>query len=304
MRLVTCLPLSRRAEELGAQRLPHRGPQRHALDPLCAPVGRDLRCRDAPHLLVVGLEEVVVEAPAVVGDHVALERVLVLRGPHLGPQVREPAEDRFERAEVLERVHRLDRVVVQLAAVVDAAHARSAQELVGAEDLEPEVVDRLHLGEEAVATDVEAPTVAFRGAADATDDRVALEHGRDHAPLGEHVGRGEPGGAGADDDDVVVGRGGVSRPWRGGGRGVGHGEGAPVRLGNSMSATAQAADVPRRGARRLYGSGLEDQGFEQSARRKTCDVRDAHGARPTPARFARRVTRCVAHRRARPCRPG
>ena len=36
-----------------------------------------------------------------------------------------------------------DRVVVELAAVVDAAQARPAQEVVGAEDLEPQVLDRL-----------------------------------------------------------------------------------------------------------------------------------------------------------------
>ena len=101
----------------------------------------------------------------------------------------------------------IDRVVVELLAVVDAAHARAAQEVVLAEDLEPQVVDRLHLGEEPVAADVEAPAVAHGGAADAADDVVGLEHGRGHAPLGEHVRGGEPGGAGTDDHDVVSGFG-------------------------------------------------------------------------------------------------
>ena len=98
-----------------------------------------------------------------------------------------------------------DRVVVELPAVVDAAQARAAEEVVLTEDLEPQVVDRLHLREEPVATDVEAPAVAHRGAADAADDVVGLEHRGGDAPLGEHVGGGEPGGAGTDDHDLVSG---------------------------------------------------------------------------------------------------
>ena len=49
--------------------------------------------------------------------------------------------------------------------------------LVG-EDLVPERLDLLHLGEEAVAADVEAPAVALDGPADAADDVVGLEDGR------------------------------------------------------------------------------------------------------------------------------
>ncbi len=203
------LALVAAADHLGPDRLPHRGEEGHALDALCAPVGRDLRRGDAPDLLVVGLEEVVVEAPAVVGDDVALERVLVLRRTDLRPHVREAAEHRLDRTEVLQRVQRLDRVVVELAAVVDVAHPRAAQEVVGPEDLEPQVVDRLHLGEEPVATDVEAPAVAHRGTADPADDLLGLEHLRSDAPLRQHVGRGEAGRSGSDDDDVVIGAGGL-----------------------------------------------------------------------------------------------
>src|SRR5690606_41209217 len=52
-----------------------------ALPILGAPVGPDLRRRHAPDLLAVGLEEVLVEAPAVVGGDVALERRHVLGRP-------------------------------------------------------------------------------------------------------------------------------------------------------------------------------------------------------------------------------
>ena len=70
----------------------------------------------------------------------------------------------------------------------------------------PERLDLGHLGEEAVAADVEAPAVALDGAADAADDVSASSTVDVLAPLAQLVGGGQPGGAGADDDDVVRGR--------------------------------------------------------------------------------------------------
>ena len=96
--------------------------------------------------------------------------------------VRADAAHRLDRAEVRSAFIGFERVVVELAAVVDAAHPGPLEELVGAEDLEPEVVDRLDLGEEPVAADVEAPAVALDGAADPADDVVGLEHRRRRRP--------------------------------------------------------------------------------------------------------------------------
>src|SRR5437763_10947702 len=118
------------------------------------------------------------------------------------PEVRRHAPRRLDRSEVAQRVHRRDRVVVELAAVVDAAEPGPAQEVVASEDLEPEILDRLHLREEAMAADVEAPAVTLGGAADPADDGVGLEHGRGDPSLVQHVRRRETGGAGSDDDHV------------------------------------------------------------------------------------------------------
>ncbi len=194
-----------RLHPLRGERVDHRAPDRQVLDALRAPVGLDLGARHAPDLLALRLEEVLVEPPAEPRGDETLQRGLVLRRLDPHPEVRGHAAHGFDRSEVRQSVLRVDRVVVELAAVVDAAHAGTAQELVGAEDLEPEVVDRLHLGEEPVPTDVEAPPVAHRGAADATHDRVGLEHRGGHAALRQHVGRGEAGRPRPDDDDVVVG---------------------------------------------------------------------------------------------------
>ena len=102
----------------------------------------------------------------------------------------------------VERVEGLERVVEVLAVVEDAAHAGPQEEVLVGEDLVPEVLDGLHLGEEAVAADVEAPAVALDGAGDAADDVVGLEDGGADVVLGELVGRGEAGRTGADDHDL------------------------------------------------------------------------------------------------------
>ena len=71
----------------------------------------------------------------------------------------------------------------------------------------PEVLDLGHLGEEAVATDVEAPAVALDRAADAADHVVGLEDDGVLPPFGQQVGRRQPPGARAGDDDGGIGGG-------------------------------------------------------------------------------------------------
>jgi hypothetical protein len=93
----------------------------------------------APDLLVVGLEEVLVEAPAVVGGDVALEG----GDWSFGGRTRTHRYDRTQRTASMDpRFFRaltgLDRVVVELALVVDAAHAGPQHEVLVGEDLVPQ----------------------------------------------------------------------------------------------------------------------------------------------------------------------
>ena len=112
--------------------------------------------------------------------------------------------------EVAEGVAQLDRVVVELALVEDAAHPGAEKEVLVGQDLVPELLDGRDLGEEAVAADVEAPTVPLHGAADASDHRVLLHHHHRVPRLGQQVGGGEPGRSTADDHHRRSGRGGRS----------------------------------------------------------------------------------------------
>ena len=72
----------------------------------------------------------------------------------------------------------------------------------------PEGLDLGHLGEEAVAAQVEAPPVFDDGAADAADHVVGLEHQRLRPPLGQEIRRRQAARARAGDDDGRVGGGG------------------------------------------------------------------------------------------------
>jgi hypothetical protein len=79
---------------------------------------------------------------------------------HLDPQVGHRAPERLDQAQLAQGLERLDGVREVLAAVVDAAEAGPGQHVVG-QDLVPDLLDRLHLGEEAVPADVEAEAVAL-----------------------------------------------------------------------------------------------------------------------------------------------
>jgi len=149
---------------------------------------------------------VFVQPPAEAAGDETFERLRVLRRVDAHPQVRRDAAHRLDWTEVAQRVHGHERVVVELALIEDAALAGPAEEVLGAEDLPPQFVDRPDLGEETVATDVEAPAVALHRAADAADDVVGLED-RDVARvprLHQLICRGEAGRTGADDHDREI----------------------------------------------------------------------------------------------------
>src|SRR5690606_13491718 len=119
------------------------------------------------------------------------------------PQGGGHAAHRLDGAQAAQGVERLDRVVVVLALVVDAAHPGPQQEVLVGQDLVPEGLHLGDLGEEPVAADVEPPPVALDGAGGAADLVGRLEHGAGTARLRQLVGGGEPGGAGSDDHHVA-----------------------------------------------------------------------------------------------------
>ncbi len=179
---------------------PHdRVQQAELLDPLRRPLRLDLGARDAPDLLGVGAEEGVVEAAAEAAHDPVLEAarvgVLELAAP---VEVGERGADGLDQAEPAEDVGGPQRIVEEAAAIEDPREPRPGQELL-AEHLLPELLDRLELGVEAVAAEVEAVALELDSLRDPADDPVGLEHGRLLAPAGQHPGRCQPGRSGAQD---------------------------------------------------------------------------------------------------------
>src|SRR4029079_1423834 len=100
----------------------------------------------------------------------------------------------------LDHVRPAEGVVEELAAPEDARLPRTQEELV-AHDLEPEVVDLLALGEEAMPAQVEAVAVGVDdGLRQAADLLVGLEDDDALALLRQEVAGVQSGGAAADDD--------------------------------------------------------------------------------------------------------
>ncbi len=191
---------------LGQQGIHHRVGERQVLDALRGEIGRELVDRHTPKFLVVRLEEVIIETPAEAGDDPALEGGLVLGRADARPDVGHHAAEGLDDAEVGQRVGGLERVIVVLAVIVNAAHARAQHEVFVGQDLVPERLDFLHFREEAVATDIETPAVALDRPADAADDVIGLKDGGSDAVTGgENVGGSEASGTRADDDDWLLG---------------------------------------------------------------------------------------------------
>ena len=93
----------------------------------------------------------------------------------------------------------------ELAVVVDPAHPLAGDELV-AEDLAPERVDLIALGEESVAADIEPIAFVLVGPADPADECwLGLEDDAGGTVAGQLVGGGEAGGTGAGDDGGMGG---------------------------------------------------------------------------------------------------
>src|SRR5271163_2268031 len=95
----------------------------------------------APHLLGIGLEEVVVQTPPEPGDQPAFVHVLALRWSHPGPGVAENAPGGLDDTKIAESIGGLQGIVVELAAVVDPALAWPEHEILVGEHLVPEFLD-------------------------------------------------------------------------------------------------------------------------------------------------------------------
>ena len=193
------------------QCISHRPYQVQVLDALSCPVGADLAARHAPHLLGVGLEEDLVEPPAEAVGHPLLEVAFLAVWREARAEVAQTHSHRFQGTQAEEGVHRLQRIVEELAPIVDAGEARTHQHFL-VEDLVPQRFDLRQLAEEAVPPDVESIALVHRGPGDATHRLVLLEDDGRKTVSRQLIGSGQAPGSGTDDHTrgigQAIGRGG------------------------------------------------------------------------------------------------
>jgi hypothetical protein len=119
------------------------------------------------------------------------EALGVLAGKELRLGERGHAHCRTPQAEVPQGLEGAQRIGVEFALIIDAAHPRPLNEIVR-QDLVPEIDHFLGFRKEAVAADVEPETLMLHGAADAADiDRVLFDHSDRVTLLGEQIGGGQ-----------------------------------------------------------------------------------------------------------------
>ena len=173
----------------------------------CAPQSAWISVAGTPHTFSVYVLKKCGTAASRSARRSALERVLVLRRADRAPRGRTPTQ-RIASIEAEVRAARSSARAGSRRACrgsrCGSCAGRQQEVLVAAGSRTTASSTSVHLGEEAVAADVEAPAVALDGAADAADDRVGLEdRRRPRRRLHQLVGGGQAGGAGPDDDHVV-----------------------------------------------------------------------------------------------------
>ena len=188
------------------QPVEHRRAKAQPLDPLRRPVRRHLVARHAPHLLGIGFEKDRIEFVAELVDRPILETAHALVGEGLGPGIARHAQTRTPDAQIEQRLEGAQRIAVEFALIIDAAHTWALDEIVG-QNLVPQIDDFLRFREKAMPADVEAKALVLDRAADAADIALVLfDHRHLIALLGQQIGGGQPGRPRADDGDVGAGR--------------------------------------------------------------------------------------------------
>ena len=180
----------------------HRAPQRKPLDPLSGPVGAHLVAGHTPDLLGIGLEKDRIEFPAERVDGPVLKALDLLVRKNLGLGKAHHAQRAAHDPQIPQRFKGAQRVGIEFALVVDPAHPRAFDEIVG-QDLVPQINHLFRFGKEAVAADVEPVAFVLHGSADPADVVLVLFDNRDReSGLGQKVTGGQPSRARPDDRHI------------------------------------------------------------------------------------------------------
>ena len=144
------------------------GTEAQAFDALRCPVGGHFVARHAPHLFGVGFEEDRKQLVTKLVYRPILKAADIFVRKGLGLHIARHAQRRPHNAKVEKCFERAQRIAVEFAFIIDPAHARTLNEVVG-QNLVPQIDNVFRLRKKAVAPDIKAISVHFNSAADAAD---------------------------------------------------------------------------------------------------------------------------------------
>ena len=122
-----------------------------------------------------------------------LKALHILDREQVVTQIAEHAGGRAQKAQIPQSLKRAQRVGIEFALVIDPAHARALNEVVG-ENFIPQIDHLLRFGKEAVAADIKTVSFVFNRAADPADiGSIAFDDRDRFALFGQQIACGKPG---------------------------------------------------------------------------------------------------------------
>src|ERR1035438_7081686 len=118
-----------RLRRFGFNRIPDQGEQREIFDPLGSPFRFNLVTGHTPYLLGISLKENLKQSLAETIDYPRLKVVLRLDLDGLCLDVTQSTSHRFEDTKTKQRIHRLERILEELATIINSRGAGSSDEI-------------------------------------------------------------------------------------------------------------------------------------------------------------------------------
>ena len=141
--------------ERAFQTVGHGIPEAQAFDPLGRPVRRHFVARHTPDLFGIGLEENRIELVAELVDRPVFKALHILVREDLRLGIAQHTKRRAPDAEIPQGFKRPQRVTVEFSFIIDAAHPRTLDKVVG-QDFIPQIDDFLAFGKEAMPANIKA----------------------------------------------------------------------------------------------------------------------------------------------------
>ena len=171
------------------------------LDPLTCPLCADLRTRNTPDLLGVGLEEHFKQAPPRSLHHPVFKGLVGSRCKQARMRVAPYNSHRLNDTQATKSIDAPQRVMEEAIIIEDPGEPVALQQLV-AHQLLPNLLNFLHLAEEAVPTDIKPVAAIIHGPADPPDGMRTLQNVRTVTKARQFIRSSQTGWTGSNNQRI------------------------------------------------------------------------------------------------------